>query len=178
MESLATKTPPSLSCRLLQFMQPGPILTHFLLVVLFPPALLEGGEAAVLLGCGARLGSQLWEGAAARAGDVCSPHVLPSQRGAARIWCRVCRSGFHYTTELVAAAPVRSRPRWVLLVGWAPFPGNAAVSSDGRKKQDFSCNTNWVLMEGWSGIVSACEMWETYQKHFLQTTDWKNNNFL
>lgn len=77
----------------------------------------------MLLGCGL----QLWEVAAARAGDVCSLHVLTSQRGTARIWFRVCRSGFHYTTELVAAARVRSRPRWVLLVGWAPCPGNAAL---------------------------------------------------
>lgn len=30
-------------------------------------------------------------------------------------------------------------------------------------------------MEGWSGIASACEMWEVSRKHFLQTADWKNN---
>lgn len=45
----------------------------------------------------------------------------------ARIWFKVCRSGFHYTAVLVAAARVRSRPRWMFLVWWAPFPGNYSL---------------------------------------------------
>lgn len=51
-------------------------------MVLFLPAVLDGGELTVLLGCGAKLGLQLWEVAAARAEDVCSLHVLTSRRGA------------------------------------------------------------------------------------------------
>lgn len=113
--------------QMMQLMQPGPVLTQFLLVVPFVPALLDGGEVTVLSGCGAKPGLQLWEEAAARAEDVRGLHVLPSQRRTTRIWFRVCRSGFHYTTALVAAARVRSRPHWMLLVGWAPFPENDSL---------------------------------------------------
>jgi len=45
----------------------------------------------------------------------------------ARIWFKVCRTGCHYTTVLVAAAHVRSRPRWMLLVWWAPLHGNYSL---------------------------------------------------
>lgn len=108
------------------------------MTVLSLPAVLGGGEAAVLLGCGAKLGSQLWEGAAARAEDVCSLHVLTSQRGTGRIGFRVCRSGFHYTTVLVAAACVRSS-----LVGcswWGGLLPLGMVLCDqmNRRKQDSS----------------------------------------
>lgn len=129
----------------------------------------------MLLGCGAKLGLQLWEEAAARAEDVCSLHVLTPQRGTARIWFRVCRSGFHYTTVLVTALDLVGCSWWGGLLSL----GESLCDQMNRKEQDFCCSTVWVLMEGWSGIASTCEMWETYQKRILQTMDWKkNNNFL
>lgn len=126
----------------------------------------------MLLGCGAKLGLQLWEVAAARAEDVCSLHVLTPQRGTARIWFRVCRSGLHYATELVTAADLVGCSWWGGLLSL----GMILCDQMKRKKQDFCCNTDWVLMVGWSGIPTFHRLRQTYKKHILQTMDWKNNN--
>lgn len=81
----------------------------------------------VLLGHGAKAEGTGVRAGSSRAGEACSLHALTFQRGITGIWFEVCRSGFHYTTVLVAAAHVRSRPRWMLLAWWAPFLGNYSL---------------------------------------------------
>lgn len=129
----------------MQLTQPGPILTRFLLVIPFFPGVLDGGKVMVVLGCGAKPEVTAVRAGSSQGRSSVQPSCTRFSKGnIARIWFKVCRSSFHYTTVLVAAAYARSRPCWMLLIWWAPFPGNYSLQWDVQKQTGFlCCSTNW-----------------------------------